>query len=70
MKKVFSILAVATFLFSMNVNAQEDPKQTKKAKASTEKASTEKSCTKEEKKSCSTEKKASCCSAKKEESKS
>jgi hypothetical protein len=65
MKKVFSMLAVAAFLFSLNASAQEEPKQTKKAKAATEK-----SCTKEEKKSCGTEKKASCCSAKKEESKS
>ena len=39
MKKLVSIMAVAAFMLSMNVNAQE-PKQ----KAKKEKAKTEKSC--------------------------
>ncbi|MET0760688.1 MAG: hypothetical protein ABWZ56_09735 [Flavobacterium sp.] len=60
MKKLVSTLALVAFLFSMTVNAQEEPKQKKKAK-------TEKSCSTEEKKSCGTEKKAGCCSAKKAE---
>lgn len=59
MKKLVSIVALATFLFSMNVNAQE-PKQTKKTKAKTEK-----SCSAEEKKACTSEKKAKCCASKK-----
>lgn len=58
MKKTLSTLAVVAFLFSFNVNAQEQPKQTKKAK-------TEKSCSTAEKKSCGTETKAGCCSSKK-----
>lgn len=60
MKKLVSTLALVAFLFSMTVNAQEEPKQAKKAKAKTEKA-----CSTEEKKACGTEKKAGCCSAKK-----
>ena len=59
MKKVISMMAVAAFLFSMNVNAQE--KQEKKVAV---KAKTEKSCSAAEKKSCSKDKKA-CCAAKK-----
>jgi len=54
MKKVISMMALASILFSMNANAQEKPKQKKKAK-------TEKSCTAAEMKSCSKEKKAACC---------
>ena len=57
MKKVILSMAIAAFLFSMNVNAQE-----KKAA----KAKTEKSCSEAEKKSCGKEKKA-CCAAKKME---
>ena len=64
MKNLVSIMAVAAFMFSMNVNAQE-PKQSKKEKAKTEKAS----CSTAEKKSCGTEAKASCCSSKKAEAK-
>ena len=62
MKKLVSIMAVAAFMFSMNVNAQE-PKQ----KAKKETAKTEKSCSSEEKKSCGSEEKKSsgCCSSKK-----
>ena len=61
MKKLVSIMAVAAFMLSMNVNAQE-PKQ----KAKKEKAKTEKSCSTEEKKSCGTEAKSGgCCSSKK-----
>lgn len=56
MKKVISMMAVAAFLFSMNANAQEKPKQQKKAK-------TEKSCTPAEMKACSKEKK-TCCAKK------
>ncbi|MBD3724572.1 MAG: hypothetical protein IE891_07295 [Flavobacteriaceae bacterium] len=59
MKKIVSMVALAAFVFSMNVNAQE-PKQAKK-----EKAKTEKSCSSEEKKSCGSEKKGGCCSSKK-----
>ncbi len=55
-------MAVIAFLFSMNVNAHEEPK--KKGK---KKAKTEKSCTIEEKKSCPTTEKKSCCAAKKME---
>lgn len=62
MKKLVS-LAVVAFLFTMNVNANnETPKNKKKE------AKTEKSCTAAEKKSCSGEKKA-CCAAKKAEDK-
>lgn len=59
MKKIVSIVALAAFVFSMNVNAQE-PKQAKK-----EKAKTEKSCSSEKKSSCGSEKKGGCCSSKK-----
>ncbi|MEO8234928.1 MAG: hypothetical protein ABI549_05890 [Flavobacterium sp.] len=59
MKKVISILSLATLLFTMTINAQET-KPAKKAKAKTEKT-----CSAEEKKSCSAEKKGGCCSAKK-----
>lgn len=60
MKNLVSIMAVAAFMFSMNVNAQE-PKQSKKEKAKTEKATAT-----AEKKECGTEAKAGgCCSSKK-----
>lgn len=61
MKKLVSILALAAFMLSMNVNAQEPKKKAKK-----EKAKTEKSCSTEDKKSCGTDAKAGgCCSSKK-----
>ncbi|MFY8069808.1 MAG: hypothetical protein ACOVMG_06915 [Flavobacterium sp.] len=61
MKKLVSIMAVAAFMFSMTVNAQE-PKQ----KAKKETAKTEKSCTTAEKKSCGSESKSGgCCASKK-----
>ena len=61
MKKLVSIMAVAAFMFSMTVNAQE-PKQ----KAKKETAKTEKSCATAEKKSCGSEAKAGgCCASKK-----
>ncbi|RTL10982.1 MAG: hypothetical protein EKK56_09285 [Flavobacteriaceae bacterium] len=61
MKKLVSIMAVAAFMLSMNVNAQE-PKQ----KAKKETAKTEKSCSTAEKKSCGSEAKSGgCCSSKK-----
>lgn len=61
MKKLISIMAVAAFMLSMNVNAQEPKKKEKK-----ETAKTEKSCSTEAKKSCSTDAKtAGCCSSKK-----
>jgi hypothetical protein len=61
MKKLVSMMAVAAFMLSMNVTAQE-PKQ----KAKKEKAKTEKSCATEEKKSCGSEAKTGgCCSSKK-----
>lgn len=72
MKKIVSILATALLLFSINVNAQQEPVQKKK------KARTEKSCSGDEKKSCSSEekkscgegdKKGGCCSSKKAEEK-
>lgn len=61
MKNIISILAIATFMVSMNGNAQE-PKQ----KAKKETAKTEKSCATAEKKSCGSEAKSGgCCSSKK-----
>lgn len=61
MKKIVSIMVLAAFMFSMNVNAQE-PKQ----KAKKETAKTEKSCSSAEKKSCGSEAKSGgCCSSKK-----
>lgn len=60
MKKVILSMAVVAFMFSMNVNAHETPKNKKKA------AKTEKSVATAEKKECATtEKKAGCCAAKK-----
>jgi hypothetical protein len=64
MNKLVSIIATLALFFSMNVNAQQEPKQKKK------KAKTEKSCSSEEKKSCGEgEKKGGCCSSKKSEDK-
>ena len=61
MKKLVSMMAVAAFMFSMTVNAQE-PKQ----KAKKETAKTEKSCSTAEKKSCGSEATAGgCCASKK-----
>ncbi|MEZ4854195.1 hypothetical protein [Flavobacterium sp.] len=72
MKKVVGILAVAAFMFSMSVTAQE-PKQEKKAKAKTEKSccaskkgEDKASCgDKAEKKSCDKSEKKACCASKK-----
>ncbi|CAM4079783.1 hypothetical protein B0A58_14340 [Flavobacterium branchiophilum NBRC 15030 = ATCC 35035] len=56
MKKLISILAVAAFLFSVNINAQETtPKQKEKKECCKGK----KSCDKD-KKTCSAEEKKSC----------
>ena len=61
MKKLVSIMAVAAFMLSMSVMAQE-PKQ----KAKKETAKTEKSCATAEKKSCGSEAKSGgCCASKK-----
>ena len=61
MKKLVSILAVAAFMVSMNVNAQEPKKKAKK-----ETTKTEKSCSTSDKKSCGSDAKAvGCCSPKK-----
>jgi Ni/Co efflux regulator RcnB len=61
MKKLVSIMAVAAFMLSMSVTAQE-PKQ----KAKKETAKTEKSCATAEKKSCGSEAKSGgCCASKK-----
>ncbi len=65
MRKIVSTLAIAAFLFTMNVNAQEK----KTAKKAT--AKTEKSCSTAEKKECASgAKKGGCCAAKKAEAKS
>jgi len=53
MKNIVVVLAVALFSISMNVNAQEKPKE-----------ETKKECSKD-KKSCDKDKKAGCCAAKK-----
>jgi hypothetical protein len=63
MKKVISMMAVVAFLFSMNVNAQEKPKE--KAKE----GKTEKTCSASEKKACASGEKKACCAAKKAEEK-
>lgn len=63
MKKVISMMALAAFLFSMNVNASETPKEKKNDKAKTEKSTTA------EKKSCASSEKKSCCASKKAEEK-
>jgi hypothetical protein len=58
MKKVVSMMALAAFLVSMNVTAQEKPKEKDK-----------KECAPGEKKSCDKEKKAGCCASKKADKK-
>lgn len=58
MKKVVSMMALAAFLVSMNVTAQEKPKEKDK-----------KECSVKEKKSCDKEKKAGCCASKKADKK-
>jgi hypothetical protein len=58
MKKLVSVMALAAFLLSLNVNAQEKPKEAAK-----------KECSMKEKKSCSKDKKAGCCAAKKADKK-
>lgn len=63
MKKIVSILAIVALFVSMNVKAQQGPKQKK------QKAKTEKSCSPEEKKSCGTDKRGGCCSSTKAEGK-
>lgn len=66
MKKLATILAVVTFLFTINVSAQEKEKEAKK-----DVAKTEKTMATTEKKSCSSAAsgKKSCCAAKKTEAK-
>jgi hypothetical protein len=64
MKKLVTILAVVSFMFSVDANAQT-PKQKKKEAAKTEKAA----LSTEDKKACGTEAKGSCCSSKKAEAK-
>lgn len=69
MNKFLSIIAIVTFLFSVNGNAQQEPIQ-KKGKVKTEKpcaSGEKKACSTDEKKSSgSVSKKASgCCSSKK-----
>ena len=54
MRKLVSMTALLAFMLSLNVNAQEKPKE--KAK---------KECAMTDKKACSTVKKGSCCAAKK-----
>lgn len=67
MKKLVSLLVVATFFVTADAMAT-DPKnkEKKKDKAKTEKAA----CSKEEKKDCATGEKKACCASKKAESKS
>ena len=55
MKKLIPMMALAAFMFSMNVNAQEKPKETAKKETA---ASDKKSCS-------SKEKKGGCCAHKK-----
>ena len=63
MKKIVSIVSVIAFLVSINVSAQQEPKQNKN------KTKTEKSCSPDEKKSCGTEKNGGCCSSSKTQEK-
>jgi hypothetical protein len=58
MKKLVSMMALVAFLVSMNVTAQEKPKEKDK-----------KECAPGEKKSCDKEKKAGCCASKKADKK-
>ncbi|MBK8601349.1 MAG: hypothetical protein IPN80_13100 [Flavobacterium sp.] len=70
MKKSIIIPALLAFLFVMNVNAQEEPKQQKKEKVKKEcNVNGKKCCAGGEKKGCAseaTEKKSGHCDAKKE----
>jgi hypothetical protein len=69
MKKSIVMTALVAFLFSMNVNAQEEPRQKKKEKAKKEcNVNGKKCCAGAEKKGCTsetTEKKGGHCDAKK-----
>ncbi len=58
MKKLVSVMALAAFLLSLNVTAQEKQKETAK-----------KEVTMKDKKSCDKEKKGGCCAAKKADKK-
>lgn len=69
MKKLVSVLAVAAFVFTITVNAQEPTQEKKKAKTEKTCSSDKKGCG-SEKKSCGSEKKGGCCSSKKEMKKS
>ena len=61
MKKLVSTMAVAAFMLSISVSAQEPKQKTKK-----ETTKTEKSCATAEKKSCGSEAKSGgCCASKK-----
>ncbi len=64
MKKLVSMVALATFVLALNVNAQE-PKQEKKAKTEKSCCADKKSCDKDKQASCSSDKKSSCGSEKK-----
>lgn len=59
MKKIISMVTIAAFIFTVNVNAQQ--KENKK-----EATKSGKSCSIEEKKSCDKDKKGSCCAKKTE----
>ena len=63
MKKVISTMALVAFLFSMNVNAQEQ------AKAKKNVVKSEKTSVSTEKKACAMGGKKACCAAKKAEDK-
>lgn len=56
MKKLVSVLAVAAFVFTITVNAQEPTQEKKKAKTEKTCSSDKKGCS-SEKKSCGSEKK-------------
>ncbi|AIG30560.1 hypothetical protein SL053_000832 [Flavobacterium psychrophilum] len=69
MKKLISTLAIVTFLFTTNINAQEaKPKDKKECTTHKDKKTCDhkdkKTCTKEEMKSCTKDKKAGCCAKK------
>jgi|GWRWMinimDraft_6_1066014.scaffolds.fasta_scaffold531257_1 hypothetical protein len=71
MKKIVSMMALVAIIFSMNVNAQEEPKQQKKVKAKKEcNVNGIKCCAGTEKNGCASEatvKKGGQCDAKKAE---
>lgn len=69
MKKLVSVLAVAAFVFTVAVNAQEPTQEKKKAKTEKTCSSDKKGCG-SEKQGCGSEKKGGCCSSKKEMKKS